>query len=196
MLSAYPRLMGDVFGGNFTIRCPKKWTGDAKMIDDRNRCAELSIPMPPALPIASTLAATLLGAPDRDIFGSDRAPFLDPLARLHTTRDADAFYWRTGKDVSSGWMELECENWRHQRQPEDFAFEIGGCDTDPIEGVVMGTLSAANLSAAVQARLSVRIAFADQPLEPIAKQMVAEFERVSPRWRQVQKIVEPRDAQS
>ncbi len=93
-------------------------------------------------------------------------------------------------------MELECEHCRHQREPEDFAFEIGGSDTESIEGVVTGTLSAANLSAAVQARLPVRIAFADQPLEPIAEQMVAEFERVSPRWRQAQKIVEPRDAQS
>lgn len=184
-----------VVGGNFTIRRPKKWTGDAKAIDNRKRRAGLSIPMPPALPIASTLAATLLGSPNHDIFGPDRASFLDPLTRLNTTRDADAFYWRTGKDEVSGRMELECENWRHQREPEDFAFEIGGSDTESIEGVVTGTLSAANLSAAVHARLPVRIAFADQPLEPIAEQMVVEFERVSPRWRQAQKIVEPRDAQ-
>ncbi|RVT42013.1 hypothetical protein [Sphingobium algorifonticola] len=183
-------------GGKFTIRRLKKWTGDAKTVDDRKRRAELSIPMPPALPIASTLAANLLGSANRDIFGPDRTPLLDPLARLNTTRDADAFCWRTGREDPTDRLELECENWRHQREPEDFAFEIGGSDTESIEGVVAGTLSAANLSAAVQARLPVRIAFADQPLEPIAEQMVAEFERVSQRWRQAQKIVEPRDAQS
>lgn len=75
-------------------------------------------------------------------------------------------------------------------------FQIGGGDAQRIEGLVTGTLSAANVTTAIQARLPVRIAFTDQPLEPIAEQMVAEFERVSPRWRRAQKIVEPRDAES
>src|SRR5690606_18777026 len=117
-------------------------------------------------------------------------------ARLNTTRDADAFYWRTGRNDVSDRIELECENWRHQRQPEDFAFQIGGTDAQPIQGVVTGILSASNLAAAVQARPPMRIAFADQILEPIAEQVVAEFERVSPRWRQAQKIVEPRDVEN
>lgn len=90
-------------------------------------------------------------------------------------------------------MELECENWRHQRVPEDFPFEIHGSDAQSIEGVVTGTLSAANLTTAAEIRLPVRIAFIDQPVESIAEQMVAEFERVSPRWRKAQGITESRD---
>lgn len=185
-----------IVGGNFTIRRPKTWTGEAKKIDERKRLAGLSITMPPSLPRVSGVASALFATPDSALFGRDPVRFLDPLARLHTTRGADAFYWRTGKNDASDRMELECENWRHQRAPEDFLFEIGGSDAQSIEGVVTGTLSATNLTTAAEIRLPVRIAFIDQPIESIAEQMVAEFERVSPRWRKVQGIVESRDAQS
>lgn len=185
-----------IVGGNFTIRRPKIWTGEAKKVDERKRLAGLSIAMPPSLPRVSGAASALFATPDSALFGRDPAPFLDPLARLNIARDADAFYWRTGKNDASNRMELECENWRHQRAPEDFPFEIGGSDAQSIEGVVTGTLSAANMTTASEIRLPVRIAFVDQPVEPIAEQMVAEFERVSPRWRKAQKIIEPRDAES
>ena len=183
-----------VVGGNFTIQRPRKWTGEAKKIDDQKRLCELSIAMPPAPPKPQLAAANLLGLSDSALFGRVPPRFADPLGTLSRTRDADAFYWRTGREDPTDRMELECENWRHQREPEDFPFQIGGSDSQSLEGVVTGTLSAANLTASVQARLPVRIAFTDQPLEPIAEQMVTEFERVSPRWRQAQKIVEPRDA--
>jgi hypothetical protein len=185
-----------VVDGNFTIRRPRKWTREAQKIDEQKRRAELSIKMPPAPPRPQLAAASLLGLSDSALFDRGPVPFFDPLARLNTTRDVDAFYWRTGKNDVSDRMELECENWRHQREPEDFVFQIGGGDAQRIEGLVTGTLSAANVTTAIQARLPVRIVFTDQPLKPIAEQMVAEFERVSPRWRRAQKIVKPRDAES
>lgn len=176
-----------VVQGDFTVMRPTKWKGDAAKMERAKRDTGLSIPMPPTPPIRQTAASLLLGhARNVDLL---RSPFAHgPLLGLSRTRDADAFYWRTGRGEPVRSLELDCASWRHAREPEDFPFVVGGRDDAPVRGLVVGRLSAANLGTPVEVRLPVRIGFEDKPMAKIAEEMVGEFERVSPIWRRGQRL--------
>lgn len=143
--------------------------------------------MPPAPPVRQTAASLLLGDNSHLLMGDSVRSF-DPLSGLSRARDADAFYWRTGRGKPTTRIELDCANWRHAREEEDFPFVIRGKDEGQIRGIVIGRLSAGNVATPVEARLLVRISFETRAVEPIAETMVAEFERVSVAWRRAQRL--------
>jgi len=171
-----------VVSGDFQINRVKAMTNQVRQVDDKRRLAELEIAMPPKPPSWADPVGLFLG---RQFDPLEHAPprMVDHFANLNRNRDADSFYWRSGRDGPTDRLELECENWRHQREAEKFTFSFLGRDESSIQGIVTGTLSATNMTVPIRARLIVRIAFEDQPLEPVAEQMVAEFERHSPLWR-------------
>jgi hypothetical protein len=116
-----------VVEGDFTIERPQKPEGDGKLLDGRRRTSGLEIPMPPAPPVRQTAASLLFGDNSRLLMGDSVRSF-DPLSSLSRTRDADAFYWRIGRGKPTTRIELDCANWRHAREKEDFPFVIRGND--------------------------------------------------------------------
>ena len=177
-----------VVQGDFTIKRPKALKGEAAQIDERRKLAELSLPMPPAPPRRDTVASLLLGRA-HDFLSERPSPMISPLSLLSRTRNPDAFYSRTARGEAVRSIGSDCENWRHARDAESFRFVIGGEDGSDIRGLVAGRLSAANVTEPVEVRLPVRITFADKPMETVAEDMVAEFERISIAWRRAQRLL-------
>ncbi len=161
--------------GEFFIERPARRSDVVGEVEEARKRSETNLAMPPAPPkpqrrdrLFSGLSLAGLNQP---------APSFGPSLGLATGRDADAFYWRGGRDGPVGRMELECASWRHRRDPEQFRFTINGSDATPIRGAVIATLSAANVSEPVVITLPVRIAFEERALEDDAEKMVRAFER-------------------
>jgi hypothetical protein len=97
---------------------------------------------------------------------------------LHSPpRSDDSFYWRNGRINPVAIMALECKTWRHARPKEAFGFRIWADDTVPVSGLIVGRVSAGNLSRAAEARLPVRIGFEDNSSVQLAEQLVDDLER-------------------
>lgn len=165
--------------GDFFIERPERRSGVVADVEAAHMRSETHLDMPPDPPKPerrhSLLSALSLAGLNRP------APSFGPAIGLAKGRDADAFYWRTGREGPVGRMELECASWRHKRDPERFRFKVNGSDASPIRGAVIATLSAANVSEPVAITLPVRIAFEERSLEDDADKMVRSFERAMAR---------------
>lgn len=76
-------------------------------------------------------------------------------------RDSDVFYWRKGRE---GWVDtmiLECASWRHAQDAMNFDLRLCPDGFEAVEGAVVMTVHAENLSAVVSKRLPVRLAVVD-----------------------------------
>lgn len=88
-------------------------------------------------------------------------------------RQADAFYWRSGRNGPTKLKELECMSWRHHRD-EGMQFELTIAPDELVdtEGALEVDVHAANLSDPAAAKLPVRIRFVDAPTLTEAEKLV------------------------
>ena len=167
--------------GDLLIERPAKISNQVGKIDAARKLSSLSLPKPPSPPTpGARMRAALQVKPGvLDAFGlrGAEAAVAGPLIP-NLKREADGFYWRSGRRDPVTRMALECEMFRHQRDPERFAMRLFAPPASgAFKGVIVGAVNAANVSGPVIVRLPVRIRFDDGSVETIAEQMVTEFER-------------------
>ncbi|WP_312599555.1 PIN domain-containing protein [Brevundimonas sp.] len=165
--------------GDFYIAAPERLNEKELEENDKKRRLERHLALPPRVPMPMRwdriMSAARGSSHIRDI------STLPPPISLSKPREADAFYWRKGRMGPTTAMQLECESWRHKREPEAFAFILGGRDGQPLRGVITATVSAGNVAAPFVLRLPVRLAFEAHCLDSDAEAMVTEFERAMAR---------------
>lgn len=166
--------------GDFLIERPLRRTEPVRQVEAAQIRNENQIEMPPAPPKPGRREFALSALA---IAGLDRpTPSITPsLLGIPKARDADAFYWRNGRDGPADRLELECATWRHKRDPERFRFTINSARSAAVRGAVIATVSADNVSEPMTVTLPVRIAFETAPLENDAERMVQAFERAMSR---------------
>lgn len=170
--------------GNLTLENPKRWREQVAAFDAAQARSEREIGMPPRPPEPTRMSNILSAIGGVDLIRTPpRFHDAGPPAFRSPRREADAFYWREGRDQPGGRMVLECETWMHQREADTFGFRIGGTEDGLIAGVVEATLEARNLAQPLSIRLPVRIQFVDATLEKDAEAMVVRFERAMARAR-------------
>ncbi len=135
----------------------------------------LTLPTPPEPPRARHVTELYLS----EVLRGDRTPprFVDPFTSLNRERDDDVFYWRKGRNDAVDVLSLECRSWRHGRDADEFSIRLWGDDAADIRGLLLGRVSASNLSRPVETRVPVRIVFEDKETLTVTEQMVADFER-------------------
>lgn len=147
--------------------------------DDRPKPGDdwlsFSLPPKPPEPVRHDPFARFSALSGRPVY--DPALYLSPSFSKPRPRDDDRFYWRSGRSSPVETLMLDCKVWRHGRDEEDFSLQIWGSDEAPIKGLITGRISASNLSAPLEARLPLRIAFEDRDLSAAAEQMVDDLER-------------------
>lgn len=140
------------------------------------RWLELALPPQPPRPKSRAEILMATGIFDRDPISSlPRAPIFPSMA--NTRRDDDAFYWRDGRSDPVSTMALECKNWRHGREEEDFPFRIWADDSADLRGLIVGRISASNIREPLDKHLPLRINFEDRECLPLAEALVDDFER-------------------
>lgn len=165
--------------GDFYITAPERLNEKELEEDDAKHRLERHLAHPPRIP-TPTRWDRVVSAARVSSHIRDTSTFPSPIG-LAKPRESDAFYWRKGRMGPTTAMELECESWRHKREPEGFAIVLGGRNGQPLRGVITATVSAGNVAAPFVLRLPVRLAFEAHCLDSDAEAMVAEFERAMAR---------------
>jgi len=165
--------------GDFYITKPVRLDEKEREGDDAKRRLARHLALPPRIPTPTRWDRVLSAARGASHI-RDVPTFVPPLG-LPKARETDAFYWRNGHRGPTTAMELECESWRHKREPEAFAFVLGGQDGQPLRGVVTATVSAGNVTTPFVLRLPVHVTFEARSLDSDAEAMVTEFERAMER---------------
>ena len=94
------------------------------------------------------------------------------LPRIDNRRDSDGFYWCD--PIPNGFTdhaELECENWRHNRETEIFRLEIQSCKNEKA-GAIQFTFLANNLTDKVSLLVPVRFEHVDVDVHQRAKDQI------------------------
>lgn len=136
----------------------------------------LQLPLPPAPPRLRSRAEELMTT---GFLSHDTLPLLTRphFPTMPLRRNDDDFYWRRGKADPTDTMSLECKSWRHGRDEEDFAFRVWAGDKKDVQGLIVGRISASNISEPLEKRLPLRIAFNDRECLTMAETLVDEFEK-------------------
>jgi len=145
--------------GSFHILPPR-------LRSDRKRLRESELPLPPKAPSGSM---------------RDLNQFLDPMAAVResmssfgrdfpeiasmrtmpitpTPRDPNSFYWKDRSDGPSKVLSLECEQWRHGIEPEEFGGRfVLGKEQESAAGVLIVRIHAENLTTPTSKQVPVRI---------------------------------------
>jgi len=103
-----------------------------------------------------------------------REPLFRDFSHLSKTRDQNSFYWKNGRPGSpSIRVEFECEQWRHQDEPESFELRLvvpprqGG-----FRGAVQASVHAANLREPVKKVENVEFVIEDVDIFEKAKELI------------------------
>ncbi|MGF6332512.1 hypothetical protein ABH909_005390 [Pseudomonas sp. BS3782 TE3695] len=144
--------------------------------------AEIQLPAVPKAPQGSWKKVNMFSALQdihdlipKSMYGKEYGgPNLANLARLNTSRDQNRFYWKPERpSVPQTVIALECQQWRHQVEKEDFNFYIR---TEPRAAVYQGALElridSANMTESVEKRVNIKICVTISETMEIAKQLI------------------------
>ncbi|MDD2691462.1 MAG: PIN domain-containing protein [Simplicispira sp.] len=108
-----------------------------------------------------------------------------PLRNFSTSRDPNLFYWKDGtQGAPLSYLSLECEQWRHAREPEDFTAGIRfPRETGVHSGSFMVTVHASNLTNPIRKTFPVCIAVAETPPSAEVERQIEELSAARPRLR-------------
>jgi hypothetical protein len=160
--------------GAFTITCSDD--GDEEEGEEAPVSTEpFRLPLPPAPPRGRLRATGLLGLDwaTGQIDASSLRTLDIPRLGPPPARQADAFYWRSGRNGPTKLKELECMSWRHHRD-DAMQFELTISSDELVDngGALEIDVHAANLSDPASAKLPVRIRFADAATLTEAEKLV------------------------
>lgn len=112
----------------------------------------------------------------------DTAPALH---RFPTSRDPNGFYWKDGtQGVPLQYLSLECAQWRHAREPEDFTTGIRfSREVGVHSGGLMVTVHAANLTNPTSKTFPVRVTVAEVSPCAEVEGLIEELSAAPPRLR-------------
>ena len=101
-------------------------------------------------------------------------PLFRDFSHLSKTRDQNSFYWKDGRPGSpSIRVEFECEQWRHQGEPESFELRLVVPPRQgSFRGAVQASVHAANLREPVKNVQSVEFVNEDVDIFEKAKELV------------------------
>lgn len=105
------------------------------------------------------------------------------LRNFSNSRDPNWFYWKDGtQGVPLSYLSLECDQWRHAREPEDFTTGIRFPKEAGVHsGSFMVTVHAANLTNPISETFPVRIAVAEIPPSAEVERQIEELSAARPR---------------
>lgn len=155
--------------GNFEIR-PPDWRDNTDNEDEEAEGGEITsgivLPVPPTPPRGKWTTNNpfrAFEALQRQLkpFGRLESDMYGPALTLPkiNSRDPNAFYYKPNRPMMpAGSFSLECEQWRHNVEPEVFEGEIYfNGETEQVRGALECMIHAANLSDPVRKTVPVRI---------------------------------------
>jgi hypothetical protein len=141
-------------------------SSDAK---DPSAVAALTLPHPPTPPAGRWINPWLTSVLPTQ-FG---APMLDlPDIKLGRPRDRNAFYWRNKPERESTRWVFECEEFRHQTDPETFECVVLVSGRKVNNGVIECTVSAANLPQPYRLKVPVTISYTERDAVKTARNLL------------------------
>ncbi|MCL6704622.1 PIN domain-containing protein [Pseudomonas sp. T1.Ur] len=96
------------------------------------------------------------------------------LSRLNASKDQNRFYWKPERpNLPQSVIVLECQQWRHQVEKEDFSFFIRtDNETGEYQGVLELRIDSANMTESVEKRVNVSIRVTTAETMEVARKLV------------------------